>query len=108
MLEEEAQHLPRRVGPARIGVGAGGTAARPGVASTVNIPMLGDGTPARIGKVRAGVGVPMGHSSIDHLLSNLQPWRTARQSGRRCSDSPWCRDRHGKRWSALTVHHPQF
>src|SRR5579871_970083 len=37
MLEEEAQHLPRRVRPARIGVGAGWAASRPGVAGTVNI-----------------------------------------------------------------------
>jgi len=54
MLEEEAQHLPCGIRPARIGVGAGGTAARPGVAGAVNIPMLGDGAPVRIGKVRAG------------------------------------------------------
>src|ERR1700756_184988 len=29
--------------------------------------MLGDGTPARIGKVGAGVGVPMRQSSVNHL-----------------------------------------
>ena len=42
MIEEEAQHFPRRVRPLRIGVGAGGTASRPGVAGTVDIPVLGD------------------------------------------------------------------
>jgi hypothetical protein len=62
VLKEEALHLPCRVRPARIGVRAGGTATRPGVTGAVNVPMLGDGAPSRIGQVRAGVGVSMGHS----------------------------------------------
>ena len=59
MLEEEAQHFPRRVRPSRIGVGAGGTASRPGVAGTVNVPVLGDRPPARVGKDGAGIGMPV-------------------------------------------------
>jgi hypothetical protein len=65
--EEETQHFPCRVRPARIGVGAGGTASRPGVAGTVNVPVLGDGTPARIGKDGASIGMPVGHPSAKHL-----------------------------------------
>ena len=54
MLEEEAQHFPRRVRPSRIGVGAGRTAAQPRVAGTMNVPVFGD-QPAPVGKDGAGI-----------------------------------------------------
>src|ERR1700722_4309121 len=46
MREEEAQHLARGVRAARIGVGAGGAAARPGVPGAMDLPVLEDGAPA--------------------------------------------------------------
>jgi hypothetical protein len=58
MLEEETQHFSRRVRPSRIGVGPGGTAARPRVARTVNIPVFGDRPPAGVGKDGAGYPNP--------------------------------------------------
>jgi hypothetical protein len=92
MIEEETQHFPPGVRASRIGVGAGGTASRPGVADTVNIPMLGDGAPARVGDDRAGIRVPAGHPSTASLSGSPRR-RTARQFARRCSDAPWCRGR---------------
>src|SRR6202035_1940469 len=67
MLKEETQHFPRRVRPSRIGVGAGGTAARPRVAGTVNIPMFGDRPPAPVGKDGAGIGMAVGYASSKQL-----------------------------------------
>ena len=40
MLQEEAQHFPGGIGSARIGVGTGGAAAGPGMASPGNLPVL--------------------------------------------------------------------
>jgi len=48
MLEEEAEHLLRGVGPSRIGVRAGGAAARPSVTGSVDDPLLEDRLPARV------------------------------------------------------------
>src|ERR1700688_2619828 len=67
MLEEETQHFPRRVRPSRIGVGAGGTAARPGVAGTMNVPVFGDRQPAPVGQDGAGIGMAVGDASAKHL-----------------------------------------
>src|SRR5450755_4546611 len=76
MLEKEAQHFPRRVRPSRIGVGAGGTASRPGVAGFVNVPMLGDYPSTGVTKDDVGIGMPVGHPSTTHLRC-----RTRRVSG---------------------------
>jgi hypothetical protein len=65
VLEEEAEHLLRRVGPSRIGVGAGGTAAGPTMASSVNDPLLEDRPPACVVK-GAAVGMPAGYPSVLH------------------------------------------
>src|SRR6202051_435229 len=67
MLEEETQHFPRRVRPSRIGVGANGTAARPRVAGTMNVPVFGDRPPAGVGKDGAGIGMAVGHPAAKHL-----------------------------------------
>src|SRR6201992_3480992 len=67
MREEETQHLPCRVRPSWIGVRAGAAASRPGVAGTVNIPMLGDRPSPGVGKDHAGIGMPVGHRSTNHL-----------------------------------------
>src|SRR5262245_23341826 len=65
--EEETQHFPCRVWPSRIGVGAGGTAARPGVAGAMNVPVFGDHPAALVGNDGASVGMPVGHPSAKHL-----------------------------------------
>ncbi len=52
VVEEEAQHLPRRVGPARVGVGAARAAAGPGVAAAVHHPLLEHRRPAGGGGVQ--------------------------------------------------------
>ena len=49
LLEEEAEHLPRGVGPSRIGVGSGGAAARPGMAGAMDHPLLKHRLPIRVG-----------------------------------------------------------
>src|SRR5579862_8561933 len=67
MLQEEAQHLPRGIGPARIGVGTGGAASRPCVTGTVDLPLLEDGAPARVDMQRAGIGVSARNRSTMHL-----------------------------------------
>ncbi len=64
VLEEEAEHLPRGVGSSRIGVGAGGAAARPGMTSSVDDPLLEDRFPARGGKGGAAVGMAAGYSTL--------------------------------------------
>ena len=46
VLEKEAEHLLRGIGSSRIGVGAGGAAARPTMASSVNDPLPEDRSPA--------------------------------------------------------------
>jgi hypothetical protein len=45
VIEEEAQHLPRGVRPARISVGASGAASRPSVSGSVDFPVLKDSRP---------------------------------------------------------------
>src|SRR3984957_12450422 len=67
MLEEETQHFFARVRPLRIGVGTGGTTSRPGVAGTVNVPMLGGCPAARVGNDGAGIGIPVGYPTAKYL-----------------------------------------
>ena len=66
MIEEEAEHLLRGVGPSRIGVGAGGAAARPTMASSVNDPLLEDRPPACVSVKGAAVGMPAGYPAVLH------------------------------------------
>src|ERR1700757_1091492 len=67
MLQEEAQHLPRGIRPARIGVGAGRARSRPCVTGTMDLPLLEDGSPARIGMKSAGIAVSSRNPSAMHL-----------------------------------------
>ena len=65
MLEEEARHLSRSVGSPGVGVRAGEASARPSVPEPVDGPLLHDGAiAAGVVVGDAGVGVPVGHSSV--------------------------------------------
>src|SRR6202043_1941187 len=57
MLEEETQHFPRCVRSSRISVGARRAASRPCVSSSVDVPVLKDSAPTRVGMDRAGIGM---------------------------------------------------
>src|SRR5271165_7257946 len=72
VLEEEAQHLPRGVRPSRIGVGASGAAPRPGVSGTMDLPVLKDCPPARVGMDCAGIGMASGHPTAMHVLLQVR------------------------------------
>src|SRR5690349_20572476 len=74
MFQEEPQHLPGGIRAARIGVGTGGTAPRPCVPGTVNLPVLEDGAPARVDMERAGVGVPSWYPPTMHLRLGIRGW----------------------------------
>ena len=67
LLEEEAQHLSRCVRPSRIGVGADGASSRPGVSGTMDLPVLKDCPPARVGMDCAGIGVSSGYPTAMHI-----------------------------------------
>src|ERR1700692_3719113 len=67
MPEEEAQHFPRRVRSLRIGVGAGGTASRPRVTGTMNVPVFGERPSASVSEDGAGIGVTVGYARSKHL-----------------------------------------
>ena len=69
VFEEKTQHLARSVWSSRIGVGARGAAARPGVGGAMDVPMLKDGAPARVGMDRAGIGMPSRDLSLMQRLS---------------------------------------
>src|SRR5438445_11392721 len=73
MLEEETKHFPRCVGSSRISVGARRAASRPCVSSSVDVPVLKDSAPTRVGMDRAGVGMPSRYPPAMHLL-----WRVRR------------------------------
>ena len=68
MFEEESQHFLGCVRSSRISVGTSRAASGPCVSGSVNIPVLKDFAPARVGMDRAGVGMPTRHSSAMHLL----------------------------------------
>src|SRR5689334_8769492 len=66
MLEEEAQHLARGVGTARVGEGAAGTAARPGVPGAVDDPLLEDDLAIGRRMERAAPGAAAGRAPLLH------------------------------------------
>src|SRR5437588_116060 len=68
MLEEETQHFPRCVRSSRISIGARWAASRPGVSSSMDIPVFKDSVPARVDMDRAGVGPPSRYLSVMYLL----------------------------------------
>ena len=72
MLEEEAEHLARGVGPLRVGVGAGGAAPRPGMAGALDHPLLEHRPATRVGVERAAVGPPAGCLPLLHGRRRLQ------------------------------------
>jgi len=72
ILEKETQHFLRCVRPLRIRIGAGRAASGPGVAGTVDIPVLQDLTLA-VGVGRAGIAMAAGYLPAMHLL--LRPDR---------------------------------
>jgi hypothetical protein len=72
VLEEKAEPLPGRVGPARIGVGTGAAAARLSMAGAVNDPLLEHRLPIRIGVERPAVDMPAGHLTALHFFLQLR------------------------------------
>src|ERR1700730_552618 len=68
MLEEEKQHSIRCVRSSRISVGARRAASRPCVSSSVDVPVLEDSTPTRVGMDRAGIGMPSRYAPAKHFL----------------------------------------
>src|SRR6266702_567465 len=68
MLEEETEHFPRCVRSSRISVGARRAAARPCVSSTVDVPVLKDSAPTRVGMDPAGIAMPTRNPPAMHFL----------------------------------------
>src|SRR3979490_938241 len=68
MPEEKTQHFPRCVRSSRISVGARRAASRPCVSSAVDVPVLQDSAPTRVGMDRAGIGMPSRYPPGMHLL----------------------------------------
>src|SRR6266851_669017 len=68
MLEEETQHFPRCVRSSRISIGARRAASRPCMSSSVDVPVLKDSAPTRVGMDRAGIGMPSRYPPAMHLL----------------------------------------
>src|SRR6266446_6230114 len=68
MLKEETQHFPRCVRSSRISVGARRAASRPCVSSSVDVPVLKDFPPTRVGMDRAGISMPSRYPPAMHLL----------------------------------------
>ena len=66
VLEKEPEHLPCGIGPLRIGVGAGGAAARPGMPSAVDDPLLEDHLPAAVSVESAAISMPAGDPAVLH------------------------------------------
>ena len=67
VITKEPQHFLSCVRPSRIGVGAGWTAARPSVTSSVDTPLLQDCLPVRIRMDSAGVGMATRHLPVTHF-----------------------------------------
>src|SRR5947207_11112771 len=57
MLEKEPEYFPGGIRPSRIGVRAGRAAARPCMSGSVDIPVLKDFPPTRVGMDRTGIGM---------------------------------------------------
>ena len=76
MPAEETQHFPRCVRSLRISVGARRAASRPSVSGSMNVPVLKDSSPTRVGMDRAGIGVPPSYPPAMHL-----PLRARRSDG---------------------------
>jgi hypothetical protein len=72
VLEEEAQHLPRGVRPSRVGVGASGAASRPGVSGAMDLPVLKDCPPARVGMDCAGICMSAGNPTAMYFLLQVR------------------------------------
>ena len=68
MLEEETQHFPRCVRSSRISIGARRAASRPCMSSSVDVPVLKDSAPTRVGMDRAGIGMPSRYPPAMHVL----------------------------------------
>src|SRR5467141_2649446 len=68
MLAEEPQHFPRCVRSPRISVGADRAASCPCVSGSVDVPVLKDFAPSRVGVDRPGIGMPFGYPPAMHLL----------------------------------------
>src|SRR4029079_16060600 len=67
MLEEETQHFLGGVRASRISVGSRLAASRPRVSSSVDVPVLKNSAPSRVGLNHAGIGVPSRHLPVMHL-----------------------------------------
>ena len=89
MLEEEAQHLAAGVGPLRIGVGADGAAACPGMAGAMDHPLLEHGTAVGVGMQRCGGRIGRrapGPAGGAVACSSPVPARAWAMTGRHCAD----------------------
>src|SRR4051794_7517603 len=73
LLQEEPQHLAAGVRPARVGIGPGRAATRPGVAGSVKHPLLEDGTPALVSLDGASVGGPALSLPTAHRRAEICP-----------------------------------
>src|SRR5216684_4608337 len=67
MLEEETQHFPRCVRSSRIGVGGRRVPSRPCVSSSVDVPVLKDSAPTRVGMDCTGIGMSSRYPPAMHL-----------------------------------------
>src|ERR1700750_3055722 len=72
MLEKEAQHFRRRIRSLLVRIGSGRTAARPGVAGAVDVPVLQNLALANC-EGRAGIRVRSRNLPVMYLLSSLCP-----------------------------------
>src|SRR5947209_6260005 len=71
MVEEKSHHLAACIGSSWIGVATRRTAAGPGMAASVDVPLLEDRPSLRIVVDRAGVGEPSRRLATVHL--RVQP-----------------------------------
>jgi len=99
MLEKESQHFARGVGSARIGVGPGGAAARPGMAGPVDDPLFEHRLAGRVEVEAAAIIVPAGHPA----LFNAYPQIRARRRRRLRNDLIAVAGMHGR--VAIAVEH---
>src|SRR5437762_5296053 len=89
MLEEETQHFSRCVRSSRISAGARRTTSRPCVPSSVDVPVLKDSAPTRVGMNRAGIAMTSRYPPAMHLLLRARrSHRLLKKDDRRCLDAP--------------------